>query len=375
MQGRIPGLTKKDGRWWIDKQIKGKRLRESTGTANLEEAQRYLIRRLEEMRQASVYGVRPKRTFETAAIRYLQDYSHKTSIERDATCLSAVMPFIGQYYLEDIHDGTMRAYIEHRRACGHKSSTVKRDMAVIRRILRLAAQSWRDEYGLSWLEVPPLLQIPDWKDARKPRPLSWAEQDTFFAALPSHLQEMALFKVNTGCREQEVCGLSWEWEYPIPDLNTSIFIIPAEEGVKNGEDRIVVLNETAKAVVNRQRGKHSDLVFTYKGNRLERMNNTAWRNARKKANVPLVRVHDLKHTFGLRLRAAGVSLEDRKALLGHTNGDITTHYSSVELTNLLIAANKVVPTVNTMKITLLNSSTPTISPRSDKSRIRRAARK
>ena len=44
-----------------------------------------------------------------------------------------------------------------------------------------------------------------------------------------------------------------------------------------------------------------------------------------------VRLHDLKHTFGRRLRAAGVSLETRKVLLGHRNGDITTHYSAPEL--------------------------------------------
>lgn len=30
-----------------------------------------------------------------------------------------------------------------------------------------------------------------------------------------------------------------------------------------------------------------------------------------------VRVHDLKHTYGRRLRAAGVSFEDRQDLLGH----------------------------------------------------------
>lgn len=33
-----------------------------------------------------------------------------------------------------------------------------------------------------------------------------------------------------------------------------------------------------------------------------------------------IRIHDLKHTFGRRLRAAGVTEEDRKALLGHKNG-------------------------------------------------------
>jgi hypothetical protein len=54
-----------------------------------------------------------------------------------------------------------------------------------------------------------------------------------------------------------------------------------------------------------------------------------------------VRVHDLKHTFGSRLRAAGVSFEDRQDLLGHRSSRITTHYSSAELHNLQSAANKI----------------------------------
>ena len=43
--------------------------------------------------------------------------------------------------------------------------------------------------------------------------------------------------------------------------------------------------------------------------------------------LPQVRVHDLKHTFGRHLRAAGVSFEDRQDLLGHRSvcnlGDIS----------------------------------------------------
>jgi integrase len=54
-----------------------------------------------------------------------------------------------------------------------------------------------------------------------------------------------------------------------------------------------------------------------------------------------IRVHDLKHTFGRRLRAAGVTQEDRKALLGHKNGSITSHYSGAELGHLIEAANMV----------------------------------
>ena len=47
----------------------------------------------------------------------------------------------------------------------------------------------------------------------------------------------------------------------------------------------------------------------------------------------------MKHTFGRRLRTAGVPLETRKVLLGHKTGDITSHYSAPELAELIRAAN------------------------------------
>ena len=40
-----------------------------------------------------------------------------------------------------------------------------------------------------------------------------------------------------------------------------------------------------------------------------------------------------------RLRAAGVSFEDRQDLLGYRSARITTHYSAVELSRLIDAAN------------------------------------
>ena len=51
-------------------------------------------------------------------------------------------------------------------------------------------------------------------------------------------------------------------------------------------------------------------------------------------------VHNLRHTYATRLRAAGVSHEDRKDLLGHSNGSMTTHYSQAEVSNLIAASNK-----------------------------------
>ncbi len=57
-------------------------------------------------------------------------------------------------------------------------------------------------------------------------------------------------------------------------------------------------------------------------------------------NLELVRIHDVKHTYGRRLRSAGVSFEDLQDLLGHKSGRITTHYSAPELINLVQASER-----------------------------------
>jgi integrase len=216
-------------------------------------------------------------------------------------------------------------------------------LAVVRRILNLAASEWVDACNLTWLATAPKIKLLKVTDARKPYPLSWDEQTRLFSELPAHLSRMALFKVNTGCRDQEVCQLRWEWEVPVSELNTSLFILPGDR-VKNGEERLVVLNRVAKSVIEEVRGSHPEFVFTYRDHPVETMNNTGWQSARKRAGLPQVRVHDLKHTFGRRLRAAGVSFEDRQDLLGHRSGRITTHYSGAELQSLIEAANRVCAT-------------------------------
>lgn len=77
---------------------------------------------------------------------------------------------------------------------------------------------------------------------------------------------------------------------------------------------------------------------------------------------PHVRVHDLKHTFGRRLRAMGVNFEDRQDLLGHKSGRITTHYSTAELNNLIQAANKVCDMEQGARSTLLRISSNNAGP-------------
>lgn len=375
----ISGLYERNGIWHIDKVVRGQRLQESTGSSERQEAEQYLIHRLEKLRQEKVYGVREVRTWREAATRFLVEFKDQASIALSASHIEQLDPYIGDLPITHIDDGTLAAFKRDRQKPtktangkvkpGVSNRTVNIALQRVVRILNLCHRKWRDAEKRPWLDsVPMISMLEERKASRKPYPLSWEEQSILFSEIPDHLLRMSLYKVNTGCREQEVCKLQWDWEIRVPELGTSVFLIPSEfggrhekAGVKNRDERLVVLNRVAMSIIDGQRGLHTKYVFPYGQpdeygpTAMHRMNDTAWKSARIRAAAKWekehkspahpgfrsIRVHDLKHTFGRRLRAANVTEEDRKALLGHKNGSITSHYSTAELEHLIEAANKV----------------------------------
>lgn len=334
MSKKTPGLTKRGDIWHINKVIKGKRLYESTGASDLEEAERYLAQRITEFRGQLIYGERKSYTFIEAATKYLKEVDKK-SLDRDAVTLKAAVPIIGNLPLEKIHMGTLESFITARKKQGLKNGTINRDLAIIGRVLTLAARLWRDEFANPWMIEPPLIQLLK-SDSRKPYPINEEEEKRLISELPIHLQDMVIFALNTGLRESELTQLKWSEEKP----KLGIFVLSGER-TKNGEDRIIPLNSNAIAIIDAQRGKHDEYVFTYKGQPVRRINGSAWRKARERAGIPQCRVHDLRHTFGRRLRAAKVSFENRQDLLGHKSNRITDHYCKAEIAELREAVEKI----------------------------------
>ena len=405
--------------WSIDKRVRGYgRLRESTQEASRKAAEEYLIRRLgairKEQEEIAANGGVPKRTFAEAAAQYVARHKHIDSIDETIRQLALIAPWINDKPLAQVHDGALQPFIAKRqnetvrkrvlledgtyatKTVPVSNSTINHTLEVVRRVLNFAYTKLQDDLpngeARKWLRTAPVVSLLPDSQAREPYPLSWQEQEYLLRELPGHLQRMSLFKVNTGTREQEVCQLRWSWEVQVPELETSVFIVP-KGFVKNDEDRLIVLNRVARSVVEECRGMHREFVFAYRRNvdRLHqdgtqrscdrtvsanprpvvRINNNAWRKGRLRAARRLaadsglpaervaafaaVRVHDLKHTFGRRLRAAGVGRETRSVLLGHANGDITTHYSGAELAELIAAAEKVcgvnrsLPTLTVLK--------------------------
>jgi integrase len=130
--------------------------------------------------------------------------------------------------------------------------------------------------------------------------------------LPRHLSEMALFGIHTGAHQEEICGLRWAW-YRAPYS----FALPGEH-TKSGRSRPLILNSTSRAIVEQRRGIHPEFVFTYKGHRVLRMLNSAWKRARKEADLSEVTVHDLRRPR----RHACVMLECPSGLCGISWGTL-----------------------------------------------------
>ncbi|MFC1795875.1 hypothetical protein ACFL1V_02105 [Pseudomonadota bacterium] len=182
------------------------------------------------------------------------------------------MPWIGSVPLDHIHLGTLQPWLRDRKKEGISTGTIDHGLKVVRQILNLATSEWIDEHGLTWLAAAPKIKLLPDTNKRQPYPLSWEEQERLFKALPPHLARLSLFAVKTGCRDREMCNLRWEWEVQVPELKTSVFIIPGRL-VKNGDERLVVLNRIAKSVVESVRGVNSSHVFTYNGHPVTRMLN------------------------------------------------------------------------------------------------------
>lgn len=372
---RCPGLRLRGDVHWID--IDNKRygrIFESTGASGQQRelAEQIYLQRLNRALEEKRLGVRRVRTFREATVQHLaEERGVLKSIASDEWAIGWALPFIGDLSLDKVHDGTlekMKAAMaigkpnRYGRVIPCKTKTINIVLQVVRKILNKAARRWRDkESGKTWLETAPLITIPQVKDGRPPYPISWDEErKLLLLECPPHVEDVVLFFVNAGPREEELCALKWAWERRVPEIGVSLFMLP-EEFNKNGQERVIVLNSVAQQVIERQRGRHPEHVFTYRRSKkgryfpLAACNNTAWVKARARAakkypdvlgaecpkGFKTLHIHDLRHTFGRRLRAAGVSKETRSLLLGHATGDITTHYSAAELKELVDAVRKI----------------------------------
>ena len=314
----------------IDKEHRGVPIYVRLGTTDQECAEKRLIEEIRRVDDSIALRASRRATFADCAGRYLSAFRGRKAVEVTAWHVRLLLPYIGHLDVHCIHDATLQSFVSDSLASGVCATTTNRSLEVVRTILVRAARSYRHDDGTPWLQtMPPLVTMLE-ETPRLPCPITWNEQDRLFSRLPARLARMVLFAVNTGLRESNVCKLQWEWEVAVPEVGRSVFVIPPE-AYKTRRAHVVILNDVAWSIIQSQRGQDPIWVFPYRGKPVGTMNNTTWQRARNDVGLPRVRIHDLRHTFACRLRAVGVSMEDRQALLGHANRSMAGHYAGADV--------------------------------------------
>lgn len=101
------------------------------------------------------------------------------------------------------------------------------------------------------------------------------------------------------------------------------------------------------AVLERQKGKHSERVFTYRGQPLKRgTKSKAWYQAVKRAGIEDFRWHDLRHTWASWHVQAGTPLNVLQKLGSWESAEMVRRYAHLSAEHLATYAGRI-PTCGT----------------------------
>lgn len=157
------------------------------------------------------------------------------------------------------------------------------------------------------------------------------ESERFLAALDARWLPLFATLLWTGLRLGEALALRHEdilWAQEKIVVRRSVyqgqFVAP-----KSGKSREVPMNSRLQAVLEAVPKGQGDLVFaTAEGTLLDPANvKRPFFAALKRAGLPRLRIHDLRHSFASQLATAGVPIKVVQELLGHQSMAMTLRYA------------------------------------------------
>lgn len=307
--------------YWIDVMIKGKRVRESLKTTDKEQAQELHDIRKAELWRTGVLKEKPKKTWNDATKRWLLERGHKKSIGNDKDKITFLQPALGSKLLADLDRDTLEEALPQ----DVKPATRNRYRALIRAVLRACEREW------DWLDKAPVLRTEQ-EPRRRVAFLTQEQATNLIGLLPEKYRCLVRFALLTGLRRSNVHGLRWE----NVNLEKSMVIVHADEA-KAGERILVPLNSQARDMLAAMPEPREGLVF----NVPERISPTTWTNACKRAGVPWLRFHDLRHTWASWHAMAGTPLSVLQELGGWHSPQMVQRYAHLSPEHLAAAAEKV----------------------------------
>ena len=315
--------------WWIDAVLpNGERVRQSSRTEDRSAAEAYLAQlRLAAYKEAH-FGIKPKRSWQEAVVRYLALKANLRSIRDVRRICRKVDPYLGHLNLDEISGDVIWTIVQGEMKKGNMPATINRYLATIRSLLRMARDEWQ------WITAFPKIRLLP-GEVERDRWLNREEAERLIRCCPPHLAAVVRFALSTGCRAREITGLEWDRV----DLQRKTAWL---NQTKNGTPRGVPLNVDAASVLREQIGKHPRFCFTYQGKPIRwELTNSAWHTALEKAGIEDFRFHDLRHTWASWHRQAGTSCDELKDLGGWKSRSMVDRYAKYATEHLAVAASRI----------------------------------
>lgn len=230
---------------------------------------------------------------------------------------------------------------------GLAPATCNLHLKLIRYALRLAV-----EWGL--LGANPAARIPLFhEDNRVQNRLEPEQLTRLLEVLTTDENEticrIAMLALSTGLRQKEI--LSAEWRDV--DTDKKVFTVRVTNS-KSKKARHIPLNASAMEVVNalESKGRYEYLFVNHRTGKPFVNITKVWHRLRKKAGLPKLRFHDLRHAFAVNMVSHGRTLYEVQVLLGHSTPKVTERYAVIPQDTLREAANSAsLPIGGTLKRT------------------------
>jgi integrase len=311
--------------WWMAYMVDGRQRCESSGTTNKRVAQKILNMRLAEIIEGRFRL--PKTNppeLEQFSEEFLDSIRHQNTRKRYASSVSNLQAHFGDAKLTEISAERIDEFKDSRLTSKVRAATVNRDLAVLRRMLRIAERR-RLITATPFRDVE---MLEERKERRSPHILTYAEEEEFLAVAPDFICVLAILILDTGLRSgREALALKWE---DVDFANKSIRIKKSKTfaGI-----RTVPMSSRCKEELMRWRElrgpEFSKYVFANPQCPQTHLKDVrrAWPKALKAAGLEFFWLYDLRHTFASRLTEAGVSPIFVAQIMGHANPNILSTYA------------------------------------------------
>jgi integrase len=319
------GVFKKGRQCYIDYYVKGVRKRKKIGPSK-QVADLALAQVKVKIAKGEYLGIYEdkKLTFRQFAPEYLayaQANKSPSSYRRDQVAIEHwLTPSFGERYLFHFTVAEVERYKQARLA-EVKPSTVNKELNCLKAMLNKAV-IWR------YLKEHPLRGVKGLKEPPGRLRYLTPEESTWLLEAcdtPPYLRPIVDLAMHTGMRRSEILALCWS------DLDLRRRTITLTH-TKNNERRVIPINDTVAATLKAwPRAVGSDALFPELNGPM--VTRSFWRACRK-AEVPNLRLHDLRHTFASYLAMGGFNLRTIQQLLGHKDLRMTSRYAHLSADHL-----------------------------------------